>query len=68
VLRVFAEWNPVSSLVQAARTLFGNEGTAPVPDVWTMQHPILTVLLGIAVMLVVFVPWAVNKYTRISAK
>ncbi|MBF4615198.1 ABC transporter permease [Curtobacterium sp. VKM Ac-1376] len=68
VLRVFAEWNPVSSLVQAARELFGNVGSAPVPDIWTMQHPVLTVLIGIAVMLVVFVPWAVNKYTRISTK
>jgi len=68
VLRVFAEWNPVSSLVQAARELFGNVGTAPVPDVWTMQHPVLTVLVGIAVMLAVFVPWAVAKYTRISTK
>ncbi|MFJ3384251.1 MULTISPECIES: ABC transporter permease [unclassified Curtobacterium] len=68
VLRVFAEWNPVSSLVQAARELFGNVGSAPVPDIWTMQHPITTVLIGIAVMLVVFVPWSVNKYTRISSK
>jgi ABC-2 type transport system permease protein len=68
VLRVFAEWNPVSSLVQAARGLFGNAGSAPVPDIWTMQHPITTVLIGIAVMLAVFVPWAVNKYTRISSK
>ncbi|WP_144710855.1 ABC transporter permease [Curtobacterium pusillum] len=68
VLRVFAEWNPVSSLVQAARELFGNVGSAPVPEIWTMQHPVVTVLIGIAVMLVVFVPWAVNKYTRISSK
>ena len=68
VLRVFAEWNPVSSLVQAARELFGNVGSAPVPDIWTMQHPVVTVLIGIAVLLVVFVPWAVNKYTRISSK
>ncbi|MFJ7287808.1 ABC transporter permease [Curtobacterium sp. AB451] len=68
VLRVFAEWNPVSSLVQAARELFGNVGSAPVPDIWTMQHPVVTVLIGIAVMLVVFVPWSVNKYTRISSK
>ncbi|MGN6409195.1 MAG: ABC transporter permease [Curtobacterium sp.] len=68
VLRVFAEWNPVSSLVQAARELFGNVGSAPVPDIWTMQHPVVTVLIGIAVMLVVFVPWSVNKYARISSK
>ena len=68
VLRVFAEWNPVSSLVQAARTSFGNLGDTPVPDIWTMQHPYATVLLGITVMLVVFVPLCIRKFQRISAK
>lgn len=68
VLRVFAEWNPVSSLVQAARTLFGNVGSIPVPDIWTMQHPVITVLIGIIGMLVIFVPLSVAKYARISAK
>ena len=42
VLRTFAEWNPVSSVVQAARKLFGNSFGAP--DVWSLQHPIA--LLG----------------------
>lgn len=67
-LRVFAEWNPVSSLVQAARELFGNVGTAPVPDIWTMQHPIYTVLIGISVMLVVFVPLCIRKFASISSR
>jgi ABC-2 type transport system permease protein len=67
-LRVFAEWNPVSSLVQAARELFGNVGTAPVPDIWTMQHPVVTVLIGIAVMLVLFVPLSIRKYRSISSR
>lgn len=67
-LRVFAELNPVSSLVQAARELFGNEGTAPVPDVWTMQNPILTALIGIAVMLVIFVPLCIRKFASISSR
>ncbi|GAB3121984.1 ABC transporter permease [Glaciibacter psychrotolerans] len=67
-LRIFAEWNPVSSLVQAARQLFGNLGTAPVPDVWTMQNPILTVLIGVAVMLVVFVPLCIRKFASISSR
>ena len=67
-LRIFAEWNPVSSLVQAARQLFGNEGTAPVPDIWTMQHPIQTVLIGITVMLVVFVPLCIRKFASISSR
>ncbi|BDZ49281.1 transport permease protein [Frondihabitans sucicola] len=67
-LRIFAEWNPVSSLVQSARKLFGNEGTAPVPDVWTQQHSYATVLIGIAIMLVVFVPWCIRRYESISSR
>ncbi len=38
-LRVFVEWNPVSALVQCVRGLFGNLGTAPVPQVWPLLHP-----------------------------
>ncbi len=68
VLRIFAEWNPVSALVQAARQLFGNLGTAPVPDVWPMQNPVATVLIGIALMLIVFVPLSIRKFASISSK
>lgn len=67
-LRIFAEWNPVSSLVQAARGLFGNVGTAPVPDIWTMHHPVITVLIGVSVMLVVFVPLCIRKFASISSR
>lgn len=68
-LRLFAEWNPVSSLVSAARTLFGNTSSAtPVPDAWTAQHPIPTVLIGIAVMLVVFVPLSIRKFQSLSSR
>lgn len=68
-LRIFAEWNPVSALVQAARQLFGNvpPGTA-VSDAWTLQNPILTVLLGMAILLVIFVPLAVRKFSDISSR
>jgi ABC-2 type transport system permease protein len=68
VLRNFAEWNPVSALVQAVRQLFGNLGTAPVPEVWTLQNPIQTVLIGIAVMLLVFVPLCIRKFASISSR
>ena len=68
-LRIFAEWNPVSSLVQAARELFGNvpPGT-PVPDAWPAQNPIATVLIGIAVLLLVFVPLSVRKFQSLSSR
>ncbi|CEA07248.1 Daunorubicin/doxorubicin resistance ABC transporter permease protein DrrB [Arthrobacter saudimassiliensis] len=67
-LRIFADWNPVSALVQAARELFGNLGTAPVPDTWPMQHAIPTVLIGSAAMLLVFVPLAVRRFARSSSR
>lgn len=68
-LRIFAEYNPVSALVQSARELFGNvpEG-APTSDVWTQQNPELTVLIGIAIMLVIFVPASIRKFRQISTR
>jgi len=40
--RIFAEWNPVSAVTQAARELFGNlpPGT-PEPTVWPLQNCVL---------------------------
>ena len=68
-LRIFAEYNPVSALVQAARELFGNvPAEAPVSDVWTQQNPVLTVLAGIAIMLVIFVPASIRKFRQISTR
>ncbi|MGY4858135.1 ABC transporter permease [Cryobacterium sp. AP23] len=67
-LKTFAEYNPVSALVQAARELFGNEGSAPVPDVWTLQNPVATVLIGVVVLLVVFVPLCVRKFASITSR
>ncbi|WP_081747743.1 ABC transporter permease [Arthrobacter sp. Br18] len=67
-LETFANWNPVSALVQAVRELFGNVGTAPVPDVWPMQNALLTVLLGAALMLIIFVPLCIRKFASISSR
>jgi ABC-2 type transport system permease protein len=68
-LRIFAELNPVSSLVLAARTLFGNvPPQAPTADSWTLQHPIITVLIGIGLLLIVFVPLAIRRFSRITAR
>ena len=68
-LRVFAEWNPVSALVQAARELFGNVPPGiPAGDTWTAQNPIATVLMGMAVMLAIFVPLSIRKFQSISSR
>ncbi|WP_442790901.1 ABC transporter permease [Nocardia sp. NBC_01327] len=65
VLRVIAEWNPVSAVTQASRDLFGNTSPmGPSTDVWPMQHPVATTLLWVVVILAVFVPLALAQYKR----
>ncbi|WP_375501028.1 ABC transporter permease [uncultured Jatrophihabitans sp.] len=69
VLKVFAEWNPVSTVTQAARQLFGNTGSAPLPDhPWSLHHPVIYSLLWVVVILAVFVPLAVRQYKRAAAR
>ena len=69
VLRTIADWNPVSSVTQASRQLFGNTGAAPLPDrPWSLHHPVIYTLLWIAVLLAIFVPLAVRQYKRAATR
>jgi ABC-2 type transport system permease protein len=69
VLRAIANWNPVSTVTEAARELFGNTSTKfPPPDVWSLQHPVIYTLLWIVALLVVFVPLSVRQYKRAAAR
>lgn len=69
VLRVFAEWNPVSSLAHATRTLFGNipPGT-PEPTVWPLQNAVLYSIIWAGIIIAVFAPLAVRRYTKAAKK
>jgi ABC-2 type transport system permease protein len=62
-LRVIGDWNPVSSLTQAARHLFASPGRAT-SRAWPMQHPVPAALLWAAVILLVCVPLAVRRYQK----
>ena len=62
-LRVIGDWNPVSSLTQAARDLFGSPGQVS-SRAWPMQHPVPAALLWAAAILVVCVPLAVRRYQK----
>jgi ABC-2 type transport system permease protein len=69
VLRIFAEWNPVSALTQAARELFGNTNpAAPIPEVWSLQNPVLYTLIWSAIILAIFVPLANRQYKRAASR
>ena len=69
VLRVFAEWNPISSLVQAVRELFGNipPGT-PEPASWPLQNPVLYTVFCACLIIAIFAPLAVRRYVRVAKK
>ena len=62
-LQVLADWNPLSSLSTAARTLFGNP-SAPTNSAWPLEHPVLATLALAAILLAVFVPLCSRRYAR----
>ena len=68
-LKAFAEWNPVSAMVQAVRELFGNfpVGT-PEPTVWSLQNATLYSVLWIVVISSVGLSLAVWRYTKGSVR
>ena len=63
-LRGIAEWNPLSSLVQAVRTLFGNLGTAAVPEVWSLQNPVAATAIAWVVLLAIFPALSLMAFRR----
>ena len=67
-LQAFAEWNPVSSITQAARELFGNiPDGVPEPTAWSLQHPVGYSLLWIVAIIGVFAPLAARRYNKMGS-
>jgi ABC transporter DrrB family efflux protein len=65
VLEPIAEWNPVSTLTQATRELFGNPSPFPTGS-FPSEHPILLSLVWTFGLLVVFAPLAVARYRAVD--
>jgi ABC-type multidrug transport system permease subunit len=63
-LRVFANWNPVSAVTAAARTLFGNPNPSAIVQAWPMQHPVAASLLWSIAIIAFFAPLATFLYRR----
>jgi ABC-2 type transport system permease protein len=65
VLQTIAEWNPVSTVTQAARQRFGNiPDGSPEPDAWPLQHPTVYTLFWVIAIVAVFAPLATARYRR----
>jgi ABC-2 type transport system permease protein len=67
-LQTFAEWNPVSAVAQAVREAFGNTGSLPEPEVWSLANPVAYTIICVAVILAIFVPLSVRQYKRAASR
>ncbi|WP_182357984.1 ABC transporter permease [Tomitella gaofuii] len=66
-LRTIAEWNPVSSLVQSLRVLWGNGPAAGPDSALPLQYPVITTLIWTVVLTMTFAPFALRAYAKRTA-
>ena len=65
-LRLIAEWNPISSLAQAARELWGNGPVAPPDAAYPLHHPVLATLIWAGLITAVMAPLAIRAFRKRS--
>jgi ABC-2 type transport system permease protein len=64
-LHTVAAWNPVTTLSDALRELFGNPNTPTAPgDPWSIAHPVAYTWIWIIGIVAVCAPLAVRAYQR----
>ena len=64
-LQYLAEWNPVSTMVAACRELFGVKNVfGATAGSYPSQHPLITSLFYIVLIMVIFIPLALRKFRR----
>ena len=70
VLKVVAEWNPVTAVADASRELFANASppTFPQPGGWPGAHPVLYAALTSIVIIAVFAPLTVARYRQVASR
>jgi ABC transporter DrrB family efflux protein len=68
VLRVIADWNPVSAVAQASRDLFGNDSLAQGELPWSLEHPVAYTLIWSVALVAVFLPLSTRQYKRSAAR
>jgi len=65
-LRTVAEWNPVSSLTQSLRELWGNGSEAPPSAAWPLHHAELTTVVWSVLIAGIFAPLAMAAFRHRS--
>ncbi len=62
-LRVIADWNPISCVAAACRSLFGDTTGAAPASPWPLAHPVEAALGGCVLLFLVFAPLAVHRFS-----
>lgn len=69
VVQTVAEWNPVTTLSDGLRQLFGNPTVDAAADAaWSTRNPILYTVIWIGIIIAVFAPLAVRTYAKKNVK
>ncbi|CAA9410968.1 MAG: Efflux ABC transporter, permease protein [uncultured Quadrisphaera sp.] len=68
VVRIVAEWNPVSTLASSAREFFGNTGGLQPSGSFPVENPVLYTLLWVVILLAVFVPLSTRQFARTTSR
>jgi ABC transporter DrrB family efflux protein len=63
-LRQIAEWNPVSAVVAAVRSLFGNPMALPADAPWPLAHPVVAALLWSVAFLAIAAPLTIKRFQK----
>lgn len=66
-LRAVANWNPVSAVADACRSLWGNSASTTAEG-FPAQHPVPVALVALVTLLVIVVPLAVRSYGRAAGR
>ena len=66
-LQGFAEYNPVSAVVAACRTLFGNPVALPSDAPWPLEHPVAAAVAWCVAIIAVAAPAALWRYRARTA-
>jgi ABC-2 type transport system permease protein len=61
-LQTLAEWNPVSAVIAAVRTLFGNPTATPADAAWPLEHPVIAAIGWSLLILAIAVPLTVWRF------
>ena len=66
-LRELAEWNPISTLAAAVRTLFGNPTALPPEAAWPLRHCVPVSVAWALLLIAIAMPLAIRRFKQRTA-